>query len=65
MFFAVANWENDFFGYSTGVIRSFVIVQVVAAIVYGSRLASSRVGSGMPVRASVVKNEALPESVRN
>jgi hypothetical protein len=35
MFFAVANWENDFFAYSTGTIRSFVIVQILASILYG------------------------------
>ncbi len=44
MFFSAANWEGDFFSYSTLLIRSFVIVQILAWIVYGPVRASSRLG---------------------
>jgi len=44
VFFTVANWENDFFGYSSPLIRTFVIVQVLAALIYGPARASSRLG---------------------
>jgi len=42
MFFAYANWETDFFAYSTNVIRSFVIIQILAWVVYGPSRAPSR-----------------------
>jgi hypothetical protein len=42
IFFAAANWEPDFFGYSTVVIRTFVIIQIVALIIYGPPRAASR-----------------------
>jgi hypothetical protein len=42
MFFEAANWENDFFAYSTGLIRTFVIVQVLALIIYGPARTSLR-----------------------
>jgi hypothetical protein len=44
MFITLANWENDFFAFMTGSIRSFVIVQVLALTVYGLPHAPSRVG---------------------
>jgi hypothetical protein len=45
MFFSVANWENDFFAYSTGVIRSFVVIQILALIIFGPPRVRSRVGA--------------------
>jgi hypothetical protein len=42
IFFSAANWENDFFAYATGLIRSFVIIQVLALFIYGPARASSR-----------------------
>jgi hypothetical protein len=51
MFFAVANWENDFFGYSTVVIRAFVLAQMLALIIYGPPQAASRAGL-LPDRAA-------------
>jgi hypothetical protein len=50
MFFALANWEPDFFAYSTGVIRTFVIVQILAWIIYGPARASSRLGTKRETR---------------
>jgi hypothetical protein len=50
VFFAVANWENDFFAYSTGVIRTFVIVQILALIIYGPAWAPSRLGTKRETR---------------
>jgi uncharacterized membrane protein len=43
MFFAVAVWGNDIFGYSTLTIRTFVIAHILAAIIYGPARAPSRV----------------------
>jgi hypothetical protein len=45
MFLAVANWENDFFAYATGTIRTFVIVQILALILYGPARRTSRLGA--------------------
>jgi hypothetical protein len=42
MFLAVASWENDFFAYATGTIRTFVIVQILALIIYGPARTLSR-----------------------
>jgi hypothetical protein len=44
IFFAYANWENDFFAFMTGSIRSFVIIQVLALMIYGPPQVPSRVG---------------------
>ncbi len=44
VFFAAANWEGDFFSYSTLLIRTFVIVQILAWIMYGPVRPSSRLG---------------------
>jgi hypothetical protein len=50
MFFAVANWENDFFAYSTGTIRSFVIINIIALIVFGPARTTSRFGAKRQTR---------------
>jgi len=42
MFFAYACWETDFFAFSTNVIRSFVLVQVLALAIYGPARGPSR-----------------------
>ncbi len=56
MFFALANWENDFFAYATGTIRAFVVVQIIASIIYGSpRGALTRGIAARPGRAAAVK----------
>ncbi|MGO8734238.1 MAG: hypothetical protein ACLQVM_15805 [Terriglobia bacterium] len=44
VFFAAANWEGDFFSYATLLIRSFVVVQILAWIMYGPGRGPSRVG---------------------
>ena len=44
VFFAAANWEGDFFSYATLLIRTFVIVQILAWMMYGPVRASSHVG---------------------
>ena len=41
MFFAAADWDGDIFGYWTGLIRTFIIVQILALILYGRARAPS------------------------
>jgi hypothetical protein len=52
VFFAVANSEVDFFAYSTVLIRTFVIAQVLASIIYGP--------AGKPSRAGRFLDRAVP-----
>jgi hypothetical protein len=59
MFFALANWEPDFFSYSTLLIRTFVIVQILALILYGPAPAPSRLGA-----KAVKKNHRDTEAKR-
>jgi hypothetical protein len=51
LFFAVANWETDFFAYAASLIRIWVVVYVLAWIIYGP----SRVGArrGLPQEGAV------------
>ena len=44
LFFAAASWEGAFFEYSTVLIRTFVIVQILALVIYGPPQEPSRVG---------------------
>jgi hypothetical protein len=56
LFFSVANWEGDAFGYSGGLIRAFVIVQVLALILYGP--------ARPPLHLGVKKNQRDTEAQR-
>lgn len=53
LFFAVTNVENDFFAYGTVVLRTFIIIQVLALIVYGPPHRA-------PSRAGLLPDRAVP-----
>jgi hypothetical protein len=51
VFFAVATWEDDFFSYTTGSIKTAFIVWVVAMIVYGPARGQLQKRSGAKVQS--------------
>jgi len=53
IFFPAANWEAGFFDYSVVVIRTFVIAQILASVVYGPPPRA-------PSRAGLLPGRAVP-----
>jgi hypothetical protein len=45
VFFAATEWQLDFFGYWTGLIRTFAVAQILALMLYGPARATARLGA--------------------